>query len=289
MLSQSEQVTAVGAAHMVVSALSFLFIIRFSFFELNIAGLSSLCRKRKKFVSITFLGNLGFLINALSRGLGWLVYQYKVVRSLPPFCIALIVIGYFGFSASHASHIALLYLRSNAVFETSTSFLKGMRYVVVVFYVVVYTTAFLASWELIYHSTASFIAFRTFSFLSMVLIGIIDSISTVSFIGYMRQMNTLNDNKTSYISNHVQVKQTNKIAERSAVICFVAVCGLIFYISGGVAAIFMSGLAAEPLVVMQQFFFLLVMSLWMRLKIELDEIASTKEISPTVTVEMPSD
>jgi hypothetical protein len=276
MLGQLEEVTVLGVSHLVVSALSLVFIIRFSVFELNFYGLSSLCRK--KFVSITFFGNIGFLVNSLSRGLGWLIYQYKVVNAIPSSGIALVVIGYFAFSASLAAHVALVFLRSKAVFETSTSFLKGMRYVVVLFYVVVYTTAFLASWDLIYHSTASFLAFRTFSFLSMCSIGFIDVVSTISFIQYIQQMNSLNDNKkTSFISNQVHVKQTDRIAQRSAVTCFLASTGLAFYIAGAVAAIFVPSLTAEPVVVIQQFFFLTVMTLWMKLKMELDKIALTKE------------
>jgi hypothetical protein len=282
MLGEVEQVQALGILHLIISSINFFFIVQFLIFQLNFHGF--LNSMRKQFVSITFWGNLGFFVQSITRGVGWLAFQYKIVppSTIPASGITLIIIGYFTFSSSLAAHVALIFLRSKSVFETSPVFLKRMHFGVVTFYFTVFLTAVLATWDLLDHSEISFSLFRAFSFGSICSIAVIDVISTVSFVRYIKQIYSTVDKKSSLMSSQVHLKQNDLIAERSAFICIVATSGLTFYSAGAITAIFESSLISEPIVIVQEFLLMSVMILWMRLKIELDKVSiQGKESIPT--------
>jgi hypothetical protein len=251
-----------------VSACAFAY---FLYFETRTHG-RELCSN--KFVLITIAGNASclltmiFVIAEIYRFYGQTSIRKGMLDFASTFCIIITLYA----------HVSLVYLRSNALFSPFSKALKAVQILGLSFVisgVVVIILSFCLSLTL---DETFRIPFQLFSLLTGVLLGTIDVISTYTFYKHVKEIySTLNDSLLMKEQRHV--KQTQLIARRGLVICFMSATSLLFYLFDVITFDTLAQyypIAADGIIFIFQVFLTTIMILWMTLKIELDEMEKVR-------------
>jgi hypothetical protein len=266
--------TVNGAVLIIASLIHSSFIIHYVVFEVQTHGLKAL--STNKFVLITLLGNFSVLLDSIYTILEAFIVDGTFTVS--PMTLKLInLVVMVGFWLILSSHLALVFLRSQAVFKTSGFYLKFIRFLLILFFSLEVATSATYFVHFFVFSIAQFVRIAQGFYLSaMSILSIIDIVSTFAFARYVREIDSSIDSNTSLVWNQVHIRQRNTIVSRSVVICFVATLSVILYwIASNISRELQSTSRAISgyLILAEGMLLMVCMILWMRLKMELDGIA----------------
>eukprot|EP00475_Leptophrys_vorax_P043758 TRINITY_DN8519_c0_g2_i1.p1 TRINITY_DN8519_c0_g2~~TRINITY_DN8519_c0_g2_i1.p1 ORF type:complete len:295 (+),score=61.83 TRINITY_DN8519_c0_g2_i1:1067-1951(+) len=247
----------------------------YAFYEIKSVGIHVI--RKNQFVVVTFLGSVSLLIS-----LSFFVAANFIPNLSNQGRIVLLAVNSVTLSASTICHVALVYLRSKAVFFASPGYTKIMRILMITFYMLACATAFLSiiSDALVPPPPEFVYTLEAIALTTAALLGTIDIISTISFGRYVQEVNS-NLTKNSYMKHgQSNVAQTDLIARRGVLICFCSTLSVVFYwiywgLTWGTKDFMLVSAVAkvsDVIYVFQQYSFVVVMILWMYLKMELDGI-----------------
>eukprot|EP00475_Leptophrys_vorax_P013971 TRINITY_DN20328_c0_g1_i2.p1 TRINITY_DN20328_c0_g1~~TRINITY_DN20328_c0_g1_i2.p1 ORF type:complete len:247 (+),score=38.46 TRINITY_DN20328_c0_g1_i2:286-1026(+) len=178
----------------------------------------------------------------------------------------------FAFYFSVGCNVALVYLRSQVLFQSSKIYMIVMKILLTIFYIAL--TILLVTILMGCAPSAATVPSALSSILVLITLtsmAIIDVLSTVGFGWYVYSVNSRIRRTGHSMSPHLA--QTDLIAKRSCVICFL--------VSVGVSIFWQSVLTPQPpvdimdagtftLIAIDNQAFLMAFVLWMRLKMEID-------------------
>jgi hypothetical protein len=239
---------------------------------------------RNQYVSLSFAVSLLHWLNMLL----YIFYYFPLKDLTTEFPVSLIVIyvrnSFLIFS--HVIHGYLVYLRSKHVFENvRNEYLQFMKFLV-------FLSACFGVLDLIF-STINYnvtndqvvMLFTAFALCVSASVTVIDFLSTFAFYRYVKRSHSEMEQDGLLVANRSNYLKTERIAERSVMICLIASVGAIaFWIY--------QGLPADAILVVDTFWLFLfyqlswtvVSVMWLTLKIELDRMEAVPPSSSVISL-----
>eukprot|EP00475_Leptophrys_vorax_P034390 TRINITY_DN5542_c0_g1_i1.p1 TRINITY_DN5542_c0_g1~~TRINITY_DN5542_c0_g1_i1.p1 ORF type:complete len:286 (-),score=67.19 TRINITY_DN5542_c0_g1_i1:87-944(-) len=249
-------------------------MIYYMHFEITSFGFHAI--KANKFVMITLAGNLTLFLDLLGLAMQNLSTRKLVIDAANG-------LSFINILLSCTCHIALVYLRTEAVFRFSPNFLKTIKGLMIATFIAGILCTILGLVRNISNSLLD--SFVLFGIVAVTCFGVIDVISTYSFARFVIESEAqVKGNMFSKSDYQVRnINNTHLIARRSAVICFCAGVSVALFWAGWAvlyANNFGNTLASNTIFLLQKYFFLAAMMLWMWLKIGLDVLNKAPNEAP---------
>eukprot|EP00475_Leptophrys_vorax_P023159 TRINITY_DN3159_c1_g1_i1.p1 TRINITY_DN3159_c1_g1~~TRINITY_DN3159_c1_g1_i1.p1 ORF type:complete len:286 (+),score=47.90 TRINITY_DN3159_c1_g1_i1:47-904(+) len=256
----SPELTATFTVYALGTVVLGLFLSAYVVFEIKTHGIALIMQN--KYVRQTLLAASSFLVSMIC-------YTILDFTTLPRTAELQILAG-AAFSFSVSMHVTLIYMRSQDVFASSLTYTKLVKGVLICllvssFFAVVFGAAINYS-----NNSLVFALYAVAALITALLSGGMHVISTVSFVRYVRAMN-------AHLRKHISAGSTNQlgltdvIAKRSIRICWFALMSVTFFWLQFVVS-YPSELSLRIVQLIQQFFYMTTLILWMSLKVELDLI-----------------
>jgi hypothetical protein len=249
---------------------------------------------------LMFLGCLFNFFWIQTKSVGWLKNQFVVVTLLASTAQAIFILltafedlhnplNYaqpiatgIGFSRDvmlaimACMHVCLVYMRSVAVFESSTRYLKAIKtFVILMFLSSALAVVFSLAEDLATDNEDISSASTAFNTLTGFFLILVDIVSTFKF---SRSVWKINERMQNVELHSVHVKQTNFIALRSAIICAISFIAVVLFASSSDLE---DVVANDWMEWLYQTLLAIVCILWMDMKIQLDKMTAVN-VEPKV-------
>jgi hypothetical protein len=236
--------------------------------------------KKNKFVKATLLANVCHFLNVLlftidfflTKGFQADSSSVSAHESMQTIASLLVVVAI-------CCHVFLVYLRTSAVFAETSKTLLLIRTCAVLFFICCTGAGISVIPVHILETTLSVTVFEFFAMAAGLFLGVLDLVSTWSFLMHVSRINSSLIKDSHLMQNQNHLKQTELIARRGTVICSLSILSLVFYVMYWIVQNTEGyGFQTDWLFLFFQLSLLVTMTLWMSLKIELDEFEFRKKL-----------
>jgi hypothetical protein len=265
----------------ICSCIQLAFIIHFVVYEKRLHGLKALWEN--KFVRISLFGNFFILLSTLDNIIASMVTDQIIVYNQTSRQV-ISMVGVISIWLVMGAHLTLALLRSETVFRSSDSYLKSIRIAVILFCVLAAGTTVFFFINL-FTSISLLIEIQVADLMTQVAFSCIDFICTFAFVRFVRDLPKSTSN--SLVENETYNLQTMLIAKRSSQICFLTALNSFIYGTLLIVITFANASiqVVTGFIVAEQIVLIIAMTMWMRLKIELDQLTDNQSKARLIMVE----